>query len=115
MNTKLIISALSLAIVGTSAFAQYVGPNGSATSVKQLQESAYDHAPVVLKGHITGRLAYDDLYQFNDGTGAVMIKIDHWPLGLVIDEKTKVEITGKYDREFAGFNKVKVIQMRRVD
>jgi len=112
---KLIFVAVtSLAIACSAASAQYVGPNGAPASVKQLLDSGYDHDFVVLRGHITGRVAYDDLYQFNDGTANVLLKIDrkNWPFNLRIDDKTRVEIAGKFDREFMGFSKVKVTSIR---
>lgn len=116
MKTKLMICVLTLGVACSSAFAQYVGPNGSATSVKQVQESSRNYAPVLLQGYITGRVMHDDLYQFKDGTGTIQIKIDHkdWPAGLNVDEKTRVEIAGKYDQD-GGFNKIKVNMIRKVD
>ncbi|MFA9439368.1 NirD/YgiW/YdeI family stress tolerance protein [Uliginosibacterium sp. sgz301328] len=70
--------------------------------------------PVMLTGHITRRTAYKDLYNLSDSTATVFIKINrkNWPRNLTVDDKTKVEIVGKFDREFVGFDKIKVIDIR---
>ncbi|NSL53938.1 NirD/YgiW/YdeI family stress tolerance protein [Uliginosibacterium aquaticum] len=115
MKSLFLATALTLAC--TAASAQYLGPNGAPATVKQLLDQAYDHDHVVLQGHITSRVAYDDLYQFTDGSATVLVKIDHkhWPLGLKIDDKTRVEIAGKYDREILGYSKIKVLSIRAVN
>lgn len=118
MKFTFTIGALILAVSHFSAWAQYVGPEGTPTSVKALLEQGRDHEFVVLKGNILKRAAYfDDLYEFNDGTGTILIKIDakRWPVGLRIDEKSVVEIAGKFDREMMRFNKIKVADIRLVD
>ncbi|PWC19963.1 hypothetical protein DDT52_11465 [Brenneria roseae subsp. roseae] len=118
MKSRFIIGAFILAISSSAAWAQYIGPNGSPTSVKTLLEYGRDHDFVVLKGNIIRRAAYyDDLYEFSDGTGTILIKIDHkrWPINLRIDDKSTIEIAGKYDREFVRFNKIKVMNIRVAD
>jgi uncharacterized protein (TIGR00156 family) len=117
MKTALISFLVATVIIGsTTATAQYVGPNGSPQTVRQLLDQGRDHEPVVLRGTIASRTAYNDLYNFTDGTGTVLIKINNknWPLGLKVDDKTPVEIVGKFDREFVGFTKVKVVNIRAV-
>ncbi|MFT4173053.1 MAG: NirD/YgiW/YdeI family stress tolerance protein [Rhodocyclaceae bacterium] len=117
MKTAFATLLVGAVVVGsTTAIAQYVGPNGSPQTVRQLLDQGRDHEPVVLRGTITRRTAYSDLYNFTDGTGSVLIKINdkHWPLGLKVDDKTPVEIVGKFDREYVGFTKVKVVNIRPV-
>lgn len=117
MKTLFTLGALLLAINCSSVWAQYIGPNGSPTSVRQLLEYGRDHDFVVLQGNIIGRTVYNDLYELNDGTGTISIKIDHerWPLNLQVDDKTRVEISGKFDRDLVGFNKVKVMNIRAIE
>ncbi len=118
MKSAFIISVFILAVSHSTAWAQYVGPDGAPTSVKMLLDHGRDHEFVVLRGNIIKRAAYfDDLYEFSDGSGTILIKIDHkrWPLGLQIDDKSTVEIAGKFDREIVSFNKIKVVDIRPVN
>lgn len=111
------ICALIIAVSCTSVMAQYTGPNGTATTVKQLLSSGKDHDAVTLKGNIIKRIADEHLYEFNDGTGTMYISINQkrWPSGLKIDEKTKVEISGKYIKQIVGPTKVEVVDIHKAD
>jgi len=117
MKSLLKISALILAISSTSVMAQYTGPNGTLTTVKQLIDSGKDHDAVTLVGKVIKRMGNDNLYQFSDGTGTMYIKIDakNWPTSLTLDDKTKVEVSGKYIKQIVGPTKVEVIDIRKVD
>ncbi|MDQ7988539.1 MAG: NirD/YgiW/YdeI family stress tolerance protein [Candidatus Dactylopiibacterium sp.] len=111
---RIFLALMTCALAAAPALAQFVGPNGSPTTVRQLEQHGRDYEPVVLTGHIVARVGHKDLYQFSDGTGTLVVKIDgkHWPAGLRVDEKTRVTLAGKYDREGFGFSKVKVFSLQ---
>lgn len=108
---KKIVLALTFAILTLTAFAQYTGPGADLppTTVKQLLASGKDDQLVTLRGHITKRLS-DKKYQFSDGTGEILVKINqkYWPDGQAINEKQMVELTGEYDKEVIGTSKLEV-------
>lgn len=115
MRAHIGMLALAALCMGAPGWAQYTGPSGSTMSVKQLLESGRDRDPVALKGYIVSQVpGKTELYQFNDGTAGVLIKIGRkdWPQGLKVDEKTLVEIAGKYDLEYLEPVKVKVTHLR---
>lgn len=115
--TALLISAT----LGTCvpALADYVGPNGTPGTIRQLLDSGWDHQFVTLKGNITRRVAHDDLYEFSDGTGTIYAEIKRkrfvWPVSTPVSDKTRVEIYGKYIRQVWGPTKIEVIDMRVAD
>ena len=98
------------------AAAQYVGPNSVTTTVKQVLDSGNEYDRVTLKGFILKRID-KHVYQFTDGTGEINIKIEpeYWPSGLKIDEKIKVEISGKYIKYFFMQNIISVKEIRKID
>lgn len=119
MNTRITSHMTMLALLAALSFpvsAQYAGPNGETTTARDLQGSLMDRF-VTLKGTITRRLD-KDLYEFDDGTGKLLLDIDHkksrwpWPEGGNVDHKTPVEIHGKYVGKALGWSKVKVIEIR---
>lgn len=115
---SVVITSLFSAILAVSvpALAQYVGPDNSPGTIKQIQSSLFgkDHL-VTLKGNITRRVS-DELYEFSDGTGTIYLDIDnkfwHWPSNLPIDQKTPVEVYGKLVNKAFHFDKIKVIELR---
>lgn len=113
---KMLMACALVLIFGTgTVHAEYIGPNGIATNVKQLQEIGRDHDHVQLQGYITQRSNLDDdLFEFSDGTSNILIKVSHkkWPAGLRVDHKTRIEIMGEFDRELIGFNKIDVDHLR---
>lgn len=114
---KLIVAAVGLVILCAfpRAEAQYLGPQGQATSVRQLVAEGRDDDPVALAGFIIRRTNHDDdIYEFSDGTAIVLVEISRkrWPPGLRVDASTRVEIVGKYERELLGLTKVKVVRLR---
>lgn len=117
---KLLGTTLLATLIGltcAAAQAEYVGPNGAPSSIKQLQEATWDHQFVTLKGHITRRVA-EDLYEFADGSGTILLDIDKknwlWPADAKIDDKTTVEVYGKYVRKMIGYTKIDVVNLRVV-
>lgn len=117
MKSLVIASLLTTFIAGAvPAMAQYVGPDGSPKTIKEIQSTLLrkDHL-VTLKGHITRRVAHD-LYEFSDGTGTLYLDVDakvwSWPADLKVDEKTLVEVHGKYIDKTLEHDKIKVIELR---
>ncbi|STD22806.1 protein YgiW [Enterobacter asburiae] len=62
-----------------------------------------DDAWVKLRGNITERLS-DDRYTFRDESGTVVVEIDHkrWN-GVTVTPQDKVELQGKVDKDWNGF------------
>ncbi len=119
MKLMFAVCVLPVLMFSTSSVnAQYVGPGGEATTVRQMTGFFGDDHLVVLKGSITRRVT-GDLYEFDDGTGKVYLDMDHnkhwpgWPAEKV-DENTHLEVYGKYIHKHLSFSKVKVIDMRVV-
>lgn len=103
---------LGLSLLTTlSAQAAWVGPTATnpQTTIKQLQETGKHDQNVLLSGKIIKKLDHER-YEFNDGTGTITLKIDdkRWPAGMHVDQNTKVELSGEYDKEFLGTTKVEV-------
>ena len=113
---KQIIACLIATSAVAVAHAQYTGPGAqtAVTTVKQLIEAGKDDQHVTLRGHIVKSIG-DEKYQFADDTGEILVKIDRkrWPEGPV-DDKSTVELTGKYDKELIGASKVKVRSLQVV-
>ena len=106
-----------IVLAGTlPALAQYVGPNGVTITVKQVLDSGKDDDLVILKGYILRRLE-DNTYLFSDATGEINVKIlpEYWPAGYKIDDKTKVEISGEYDKHFFKANEIDVNDIIKIE
>jgi uncharacterized protein (TIGR00156 family) len=106
---KKTLLALALAVSALPALAQYTGPGPQPITVKQLQASGHDDQFVVLRGHLTRQIS-GERYQFSDGTGTLLVKIDtdRWPAGSTVNDKNTVELAGQYDKEIFGTPKLKV-------
>ena len=78
----------------------FVGPEaGGEMSIKDVLAASYDDMRVILKGHITKRISHDR-YLFTDGTGEIMVEIDHRNMPPEqITPKTLVKIYGKVDKD----------------
>ena len=85
----------------------FEGPGIKTSSVKEALEMK-DDAPVVLKGKIEKSLG-NEKYQFNDGTGIIIIEIDddEWN-GVVVKPENTVEIRGEIDKELMSQPQVDV-------
>ncbi|WP_075257921.1 NirD/YgiW/YdeI family stress tolerance protein [Herbaspirillum camelliae] len=109
MRTLILASLLTCVVM--SANAQYAGPGAtpSVITAKELSANAKDDQRVVIRGYLIQQLG-DETYRFRDETGEVLVKIDkkHWPAGVSVNEKTVVELTGKYDKEMVGDSKLEV-------
>ena len=71
---------------------------------------AWDDAPVVLTGNIVQRMAgSDDKYVFRDGTGQIVVDIDHelfW--GKTVTPANTVRISGDVDKDMFDPTKIDV-------
>lgn len=120
---KKIITAASLALLSATAIAQYIGPGqkhgytgpsgAPATTVKQLLEQGKDDQYATLRGRIVRHLG-DKHYLFADQSGEIRVEIKpkFFPLHQPIDEKTVVELNGKFDKELLGKAELDVKQLR---
>ena len=75
----------------------FEGPGIKTSSVKEALEMK-DDAPVVLKGKIEKSLG-NEKYQFNDGTGVIIIEIDddEWN-GITVSPDMLIQISGEIDK-----------------
>jgi len=98
--TAFLILAISLAMT-TNAIAKnkggFKGP-GIKTSTVQEAHKLNDDDKVSLKGKIEKSLG-NEKYQFNDGTGIIVIEIDddEWE-GIIVTPENIIEITGEIDK-----------------
>jgi len=118
MKKQSLVVALALALP-FAASAQYTGPStqpaaGSGTpyagpstvptmSVKQLLDNGKDDQHVTLRGFIVSHDGGEH-YTFADETGRIKVEIDakHFPPGVKIDDKVRVEISGEFDKDLVG-------------
>jgi len=96
--------SLVLALPLSPALAQYAGPSTVQTmTVKQLLDTGKDDQHVTLRGFI---VSHDggERYTFADDTGRMKVEIDakHFPPGVKIDDKVRVEISGEFDKDLVG-------------
>ncbi len=88
-------------VMTTNAIAKnkggFKGPGTKSTTVVDAHKLNED-TPVTLKGKIEKSLG-GDKYQFNDGTGFIVIEIDddEWE-GLIVTPNNIIEITGEIDK-----------------
>ena len=88
-------------VMTTNAIAKnkggFKGPGTKSTTVVDAHKLNED-TPVTLKGKIEKSLG-GDKYQFNDGTGIIVIEIDddEWE-GLIVTPNNIIEITGEIDK-----------------
>lgn len=118
---RYLLTFVMLAVLAVPAYAAFQGPGGGAggfqgpttgveaNTVKKAQ-SSWDDAPVVLTGNIVSRKAgSDDKYLFKDGTGEIIVDIDHEVFaGRHVTPDTKVRLSGKVDKDMLEPTKVDV-------
>ena len=96
--------SLALALPLSPAFAQYAGPSSvPAMTVKQLLDTGKDDQHATLRGFIVSHDGGEH-YTFADDTGRMKVEIDakHFPPGVKIDDKVRVEISGEFDKDLVG-------------
>jgi len=100
---KRVLTAAVLSTVCAMASAQYTGPSGAApvTNVETLHASARDDQYVALEGRIVSHIGGKE-YLFADDSGQVKVEIKPqlFPAGQPVDAKTRVRITGKFDKDW---------------
>lgn len=107
---KKLLCIFAASLISLPAFSAYHGPSSGdeVMTVKQLLAYGRDDQYVTLRGYITKQLRHEH-YLFSDETGTVQVDIDthHMPAEIITD-KTKVEITGEYDKEYDGTSEIEV-------
>ena len=104
LKWKRLIAGVStlLALGAGSAGAQYAGPGAvtPAANVAEILKDPVDDMAVVLRGKLLKKIG-SDKYLFNDGTGEIVVEIEHrdFPAQRVT-ETTTVEIEAKVDKDF---------------
>jgi uncharacterized protein (TIGR00156 family) len=96
--------SLALVLPLSPAFAQYAGPSTVQTmTVRQLLDAGKDDQHATLRGFIVSHDGGEH-YTFADDTGRMKVEIDtkHFPLGVKIDDKVRVEISGEFDKDLVG-------------
>ncbi len=107
----LLVLGISIALTGNSLAKHMKGgfsdPNISASSVKDALNMG-DGTPVTLKGKIEKSLG-DEKYQFNDGSGIIVIEIDddEWN-GLAVTPDMMILISGEIDKNLMSTPEVDV-------
>lgn len=104
MKKFLAVLALALTFVAAGnavankAKGGFQGPSMASTSVAEALKMS-DDTPVVLKGKIEKSLG-GEKYQFNDGTGVIVVEIDddEWN-GVVVKPENTVELRGEIDKD----------------
>jgi len=105
-----------LAMLTLTVFAQYTGPTSVPHSTaRALMESGRDKQPAVLQGRI---VSHDGgkRYTFADDSGRLPLEISpkYLPQGRPFDERQRVELTGKLDKDFRK-TEFEVKQLRLLD
>ena len=102
--------ALSMLLVSSMSFANFVGPNTQITSVSNALK-AYDDAWVSVEGTILERVGNEN-YRFTDGKNEIFVEIDNdvW-LGQKADAKSKVRIHGEVELE----GNYRTIDVKRIE
>jgi uncharacterized protein (TIGR00156 family) len=103
-NLKQTTIALAMAVSLAPALAQYTGPSSvPAMTVKQLLDTGKDDQHATLRGFIVSHDGGEH-YTFADDSGRMKVEIDakHFPPGVKIDDKVRVEISGEFDKDMVG-------------
>lgn len=105
MKKSTLVSALVLALaLPFAASAQYTGPSAvPAMTVKQLLDTGKDDQHATLRGFIVSHDGGEH-YTFADDSGRMKVEIDakHFPAGVKIDDKVRVEVSGEFDKDLVG-------------
>ena len=112
---KKTLMTAAIVILSGSAFAQYVGPSSAAapaTTVQQLLKSGTDDQYATLEGSIVRHIRSDH-YVFADKTGEINVEIKRkYMPAAKIDDKTRVSITGKLDKDWNDPIELEVKEVR---
>ena len=97
----LLVLALSVGVISNAMAKKlkggFEGPSINNTTVQEALKMN-DDTPVVLKGKIEKSLG-NEKYQFNDGTGIIVVEIDNdeWG-GITVTPENTIEISGEIDK-----------------
>lgn len=97
-----IVLAMSGAMLGTNALAQYTGPGAlpPSTSVQGILDRPVDDQRVTLTGKIVRQLR-GDKYLFSDGQAEIRVEIDGHLFGATpVTADTRVQISGEVEKDF---------------
>ncbi len=97
---KKMILAFMFALLSSSAFAAFNGPEVSVINTVKDAQNATEDSAVMLTGHIIQSLG-NETYLFKDSTGEIEVEIDNeeW-MGLDVTPNDKVAIRGEIDSEW---------------
>lgn len=114
---RILATTCVLGILATSsAFAAYTGPTAQPQleSVQAVLEKGKDDQTFRVTGYIVERLK-DEEYRFTDTTGSIRAEIDDdLFFNVTVNEKTKVELTGRVDASLIGDPELDVKSLRIV-
>ncbi|EHU4958154.1 NirD/YgiW/YdeI family stress tolerance protein [Vibrio parahaemolyticus] len=96
---KKMILASMVALLSSSAFAAFNGPEISVINTVKDAQNATEDSAVMLSGHIIQSLG-NETYLFKDSTGEIEVEIDNeeW-MGLDVTPNDKVAIRGEIEVE----------------
>lgn len=120
MNKFLAVLALALTFIASGnavakkANGGFQGPSVASASVAEALKMN-DDTPVILRGKIEKSLG-GEKYQFNDGTGIIVVEIDddEWN-GVVVKPENTVELRGEIDKDMMRTPEVDVDVVILVD
>ncbi|MEH0801274.1 YgiW/YdeI family stress tolerance OB fold protein [Vibrio alginolyticus] len=97
---KRVLLTSMLALLSSSAFAAFNGPEVSAINTVKEARNATDDSAVVLTGHIVQSFG-NETYLFKDNTGEIEVDIDNedW-MGQEVTPKDTVMIRGEVDSDW---------------
>lgn len=97
-------TAQATGYAGPSSAAHYSGPTQThKTTIKQLLAQGHDDQYATISGKIVRHLG-GHRYMLADATGELQVEITpkRFPAGAMIDEKTDVVVTGKFEKKHHG-------------
>ncbi|BBL60863.1 YgiW/YdeI family stress tolerance OB fold protein [Methylomonas koyamae] len=111
---KRLSTLIILVFVAHTAQAEYAGPsNVPAMTVKQLLDTGTDDQYATLHGRLVSHDGGKH-YTFADDSGKLRVEIEPQllPAGQTIDAKTRVEISGEFDKDFGEAEELEVKQIK---
>jgi uncharacterized protein (TIGR00156 family) len=111
---KRLLTAAVLGFTATAALAEYAGPSAvPAMTVKQLLDTGVDDQYATLQGRLVSHDGGKH-YTFADDTGQLRVEMSPrlLPAGQPVDAKTRVEITGEFDKDFGEPAELEVEQIK---
>ena len=113
---RLLLAMATFGFVANVVFAQYNGPSSAVQpipmTVQQLLDSGKDKQFVTLRGTIISHEGSKH-YTFADASGKIKVEIspELFPGGQPVNDQTKVQLMGKFEKEMIGKSKLEVKQL----